>query len=377
MELRSMKSLEVVVGGQYGSEAKGHVTQRLTERALTRECPVHVVRVAGPNAGHTGYDKDGQPWALRQVPIGVVVPDDRIVLGIAAGSEIDPPVLLDELDRLRDAGVLGKKTVWVHASATVITERDKIEEKKLIDKIGSTGKGIGAARARRLMRKADTVGTSDKLCADLSDRNVQVFDSHTRVANIISGVDSTHTIIEGTQGYGLGLHGPHYPKCTSSDCRAGDFMAMAGVHAWEFDDVKVWVVARMYPIRVAGDSGPMKRETTWEELGLDEEKTTVTKKVRRVGAPDWELVRQAVAANGGSPTVRVALTMVDQMFPPLKNLNWGTFPEGEDPEFDEDRTKFDLAYEDAMMYVLGIESRVGAKIGMITTGPNKATFVGT
>ncbi len=359
-----MKTLEVVVGAQYGSEAKGHVVQRLAERSTSEGRPTQVVRVAGPNAGHTGYDKDGQPWALRQVPVAAVV-DNTVILGIAAGSEIDPPVLLDEFDRLRDAGLMGGKMLWVSGEATLIDDEHKAAEAdlNLISRIGSTGKGIGAARAERLRRNALRVKDNDWFLSELGKRGIPVADEDHNVANGMG--PNGHTIIEGTQGFGLGLRAGFYPQCTSSDCRAADFMSMAGVHAWEFEDVAVWAVARIFPIRVAGNSGPLRNETTWEELGLPEERTTVTKKVRRVGYPDWDLVRRAVAANGGAPTVRLALTMVDQIFPAVR-----------------DQRVEDIAYMapeiiggDLGAMVTDIERQTRAKVAMITTGPNTGSFL--
>ena len=129
-------------------------------------------------------------------------------------------------------------------------------------------------------------------------------------------LDERTVQIEGTQGYGLGLHHPNYPQVTSSDCRAIDFMAMAGVSPWDtaVEDLQVWLVFRPYPIRVAGNSGPMLGETTWEQLGLAQERTTVTQKVRRVGHWDPKLARDAVYANGGpSEHLYLALTMADQL----------------------------------------------------------------
>lgn len=357
-----MKTLEVVVGAQFGSEAKGHVVQRLAERSTSEGRPTQVVRVAGPNAGHTGHDASGTPWALRQVPVAAVV-DAPMILGVAAGSEIDPPVLFDEFDRLRDASLLNGKMLWVSGEATLITDEHKAEEMdlELVRKIGSTGKGIGAARAHRLKRDAQRVVDSEWFLNECAERGIPVADANHSVAN---GMGSNgHTIIEGTQGYGLGLHAGFYPQCTSSDCRAVDFMGMAGVHPWEFERTKVWAVARMFPIRVAGNSGPLKGETTWEELGLPEERTTVTKKVRRVGCPDWDLVRAAVAANGGAPTVRLALTMVDQMFPEMRDRAYDSI--------DVDASPVDGAYWD---YHLDIERQSRAMIGMITTGPNSGSF---
>jgi adenylosuccinate synthase len=356
-----MPKLEIVVGAQFGSEAKGHVVQRLTQRAQERGA-VAVVRVAGPNAGHTGHDADGTPWALRQVPVAAVTPGTAI-LGIAAGSEIDPPVLLDEFDRLRAAGLMKNKMLWVSEEATLINDDHKMAEgtgrDNLVHAVGSTGKGIGAARAERAMRKARRLKDDEGLLHELATRGISIADAKYNAATLVNTL-----IIEGTQGYGLGLHAGFYPQCTSSNCRAVDFMAMTGVHPWQFEETEVWAVARMYPIRVAGNSGPLNDETTWAELGLPEERTTVTKKVRRVGMPDWELVRRAVVANGGAPTVRLAVTMVDQMFPWLANKSMA-----------DTETFFDERYPEVIDYFQRIERVTYAKIGLVTTGPDQATFM--
>lgn len=355
------KSLQVVVGAQFGSEAKGHVTQRLTERAQDGGMP-QVIRVAGPNAGHTGYDATGRAWALRQVPVAAVT-EGPVVLGVGAGSEIDLPVLLDEIDLLKHAGLLANKLLYVHEEATMITDNHKYQESPeaadLIGKIGSTGKGIGAARAGRIMRRADRLKDDEPAMEALTERGVAIATSDS-TPEISVACDTV--IIEGTQGYGLGLRAGYYPQCTSSDCRAQDFIAMAGVSPWMYEEVEVWAVARMFPIRVAGNSGPLRNETTWEELGLPEERTTVTKKVRRVGHPDWDLVGRAVRANGGSPTVRLAITMVDQMFPGVANQTIGQMNA--------------IDWRDVKNYVASIRQQTGAEVGCITTGPNTASFIG-
>src|SRR3954453_8215512 len=97
-------SLAVIVGGQFGSEAKGSATAGLIER--NRHRPIVNVRMAGPNAGHPAYDRDGRAWPFRQIPVGAVAdihPAPLLVL--AAGSEIDPDVLLAELYQLQQAGI--------------------------------------------------------------------------------------------------------------------------------------------------------------------------------------------------------------------------------------------------------------------------------
>lgn len=384
-------TIDIVVGGLYGSEAKGHATQRLVEKRI-QYGDVCNIRVGGPNAGHTGYDSDGNPWAFRQVPVGVLVdvPEGRTLgLEIAAGSEIDLPVLLDEIDRCLEAGLFTKKRLFVHGEATMLEDRHKAIEaghvligangcygstgeieignaESLVSSIGSTGKGIGAARADRMLRGA-TLLREDRIAMDLlKERGVEIVYGD---SGDWRGRNTRRIVIEGTQGYALGLHAGFYPQCTTSDCRAVDFLSMAGVSPWDgryaiggpHDGLRVWVVARVFPIRVAGNSGHMSAETTWADLGLPEERTTVTQKVRRVGLPDWALVRDAVRANGGTPVVRLALSMVDQMFSEVRDVPW---------------SMADDRWRDASAFLANVESEVGAPISLVMSGPNTAAFRG-
>lgn len=353
--------IDVVVGGLYGSEAKGHVTQRLVERRLVETEPLWNIRIGGPNAGHTGHDTMGNPVAFRQVPVGVLVPGE-VNLEIGAGSEIDLPVLLDEIDLCRTRGYLEGKRLLVHGEATLITDRHKKAESDLVGAIGSTGKGIGAARADRLLRGAERLQDNQAASLALLDRGVEIpVTDHGDWRG-----DRANIIIEGVQGYALGLHAGYYPQCTTSDCRAVDFLSMAGISPWDVRytpwgslDLTVWVVARMFPIRVAGNSGPLRNETTWAELGLPIERTTVTQKVRRVGAPDWDLVKAAVTANGGPGNVALALSMVDQMFPEVRDLRW---------------VRSAATWAEAEQYIRTIENHVDVDVEMVLTGPNTGSF---
>lgn len=303
-----MGTLQVVVDGQYGSTGKGAVCAWLAHPDRTPD-GLSAVRVAGPNAGHSAVDAAGRKWPLRQIPVAAVInPSARLY--IAAGSEIDPEVLEAEIQQLEAAGYDIRNRLTVDAMATVIdTVHKRIEaDAALVERIGSTGKGIGAARADRIMRRAAVV--RDTHLADL----YHLGDTSTLLRQDL--LDGYTTQIEGTQGYGLGLHHPNYPQVTSSNCRAIDFVAMAGVSPWDpaVEDLEVWLVFRPYPIRVAGNSGPLKDETTWAGLGLPEERTTVTQKIRRVGHWDTDLARDAVYANGGpSEHLYLALTMADQL----------------------------------------------------------------
>jgi adenylosuccinate synthase len=302
--------LQVIAGGQFGSEAKGAVTARVAAEEVKNEQKVTVVRVGGPNAGHSAADPSGRIWALRQVPAGMVV--DPSVRGvIASGSEIDPEVLDHEVQMLGEAGIDVTGRLVISDAATVITPEHKEREAALVGAIGSTGKGIGAARADRIMRQAQTVkdiGVALRLGNGVLLDHAACLER--RLNKDVRSASAT-VILEGTQGYGLGLHTKFYPTVTSGNCRAIDICAQAGVIPWGAHGITVHVVVRPYPIRVAGPSGPLMGETQWEDLGLPVELTTVTKKPRRVGAYDADLVDEAIAAN--APFVRLAVSMVDQI----------------------------------------------------------------
>jgi adenylosuccinate synthase len=129
-------------------------------------------------------------------------------------------------------------------------------------------------------------------------------------------------VVEGTQGFGLSLlQGGFWPKATSRDTTAAAFLAEAGLSPLDVDDVTM--VIRCHPIRVAGDSGPLPGQTSWEhiasEAGITEdirELTTVTARIRRVGRFDPEIVRRAIQAN--QPT-RIVLNHLDYVDPRVRD----------------------------------------------------------
>lgn len=305
-----MGKLIVVVGGQYGSEAKGHVCAYLGER----EDYLLAIRVGGPNAGHTVVDTNGRHWPFRHIPVAAVRPARRATsLAIAAGSEVDYGVLHDELYDLEKEHI--EPFLTVDTEATLLEERHRAAEAGgLTGSHGSTQKGIGAARSDRLLRKASR--TIDNPALKTLGHHVH-FGDVSRIAH-----DHLHdggtVLIEGTQGYKLGMHAGDYPFCTSGNARAVDFMSQAGISPWDpaITELEIWVVFRTFPIRIAGNSGPMRGELQWGEgplTNIAPEFTTVTKKMRRVGEWDHKLAWDAIRANGSD--VHIALTFFDYVYP--------------------------------------------------------------
>ena len=126
--------------------------------------------------------------------------------------------------------------------------------------------------------------------------------------------DGKRIVVEGTQGFGLSLsESGYWPQVTSRCTTAAGALAEAGLSPMDVDDVTM--VIRSFPIRVAGDSGPLRNETSWKaiscERGLDRpirEFTSVTGLERRVAKFDADVVKEALRFNAPS---RVALNHLD------------------------------------------------------------------
>jgi adenylosuccinate synthase len=303
-----MKQSKVVavIGAQFGSEGKGVVVHHL---ATTQDFEFHV-RTGGPNAGHS-FVHEGKHITVQSVPVGAVDPNAHLVLG--AGAVINPRILEREILMLEEHGYPVRERLFIDANATVLTPEDEEAEGhtagELHQRIGSTGEGVGSARLKRIRRDASKMSIVQQ-DLDLFNRLGMVCDT----AGLLSTAESI--LLEGTQGSGLSMvHGP-WPFVTSHDTNAAQLCADAGVSPRRLEEVVL--VARTMPIRVAGNSGPLQGEVSWKDLSerlgrFVTERTTVTRKTRRIGEWDDELFRRAVMLNGPRPTV--ALTFLDYLNP--------------------------------------------------------------
>ena len=294
--------VSIVIGGQYGSEGKGKVAHYLAREMNAS----FIVRCGGPNSGHTVIDERGNARIFRQLPTAAILPD--VKLAICAGSYIDLDVLFREINETNlDTGRL-----IIDSNAVIITDELKAREKEcgIIARIGSTGSGTGAAVAARANRESIL-----PMAKDFS----QLSPFKARVSEILrNSLDlKQRIIIEGTQGFGLSpLHANRYPYTTSRDTTAAAFLAETGLSPLDVDDVVLTI--RAFPIRVAGNSGPLENEIDWETVTkegmhpfLIEEKTSVTKQVRRVARFDPEIVKMAINVN--RPT-RVFMNHLDYLY---------------------------------------------------------------
>jgi adenylosuccinate synthase len=365
--------IHCIVGGQYGSEAKGHVAAQVTQelrRDLRDRRDLHLVRVGGSNAGHSAVDAAGVTWALRQIPAAAVIDRDAW-LYIAQGSEIDCDVLFHEVETLDAAGFDVSSRLIIDRYATVVEPHHIAQEagSDINARTGSTQKGIGAARAARLMRQAQIAERYDRL----RDAHGTMFHSFNDTASMFAERhnEGAHIVVEGTQGYGLGLHTDNYPQTTSGNCRTVDLLAQIGYvplnHARN-RDVYTWLVFRTYPIRVAGNSGTMLNELSWDELGaasggyIQPERTTVTKKTRRVAEWDRDLARAAITANGGrGQHLRICLMFADYLDPNIAGI-------------DNHDTLCETISDQASDWITARELELGVTVTMLGTSPSTVVW---
>ena len=125
---------DVLVGGAYGSEGKGQIAAYLAPEYEV------LIRVGGPNAGHTVYEEP-EPFTFHQLPSGTQRNlESQLVLGPGAVISVDR--VLDEIAKCK----VSKERLAIDPQAMIIEITDRTTERALVDKIGSTGQGVGAVR---------------------------------------------------------------------------------------------------------------------------------------------------------------------------------------------------------------------------------------
>jgi adenylosuccinate synthase len=335
--------VDVIVGGELGSEGKGNVAYYLAP-----EYDV-LMRVGGPNAGHiVPLDP---PFTHRLLPSGTRS-NEKALLVIGAGAVLDVDVLLYEIAECQ----VEANRLFIDPQAMIIEAEDKSREQELKREIGSTGQGVGYATARRILGRGQL---PDGLPPVRLAGSVPVLRPFTRrrAADVLAEAFSSgrRVLLEGTQGTGLSLFHGDYPSVTSRDTTVAGCLAEAGVPPHRID--RVVLVARTYPIRVGGESGPMAQEISWERvaersrLKLEDlhqvEKGSVSGNPRRVSEFDWVLLRRAAELN--SPT-DIALTFADYLN--AENLK---------------ARRFDQLTRETIEFIEEIERVAGASVTLVST----------
>jgi adenylosuccinate synthase len=339
--------VDVLVGGEYGSEGKGHVASYIAP-----EYDV-LVRVGGPNAGHTVLDYPGT-YIFHHLPSGSKVSRADLIIG--PGAVVNVNGLLKEI---ADCAIAPER-LSIAPQVMIIEAEDRHEETQLVRDISSTGSGVGAATARRIMgRSKNLVSPKVRLARDIAELGPFIRDTQEILERAFA--QGKKVLLEGTQGAGLSLYHGKYPHVTSRDTTVGGTLAEAGISPRHVR--RIVMVCRTYPIRVGNapetgeSSGYMSQPITWSQVSersgipIEElttrERTSTTKRERRVGEFDWELIRRSAYLNG--PT-DIALTFTDY----INQIN-------------ADARRFEQLTDETIRFINEIERVTSATVSLIST----------
>jgi adenylosuccinate synthase len=311
----------VVVGMQWGDEAKGKVVDYVSQDAD------YVVRYnGGNNAGHTVV-LDDEIYKFHTLPVGAINPG--VISVIADGVVVDPAVLVTELDTLESRGHKVEK-LRISGNAHVIMPYHKLldrleEERKGERKLGTTGRGIGPCYADKVSRTGIRIAElidPDQFGARLSENialknrfltkvygaqrlvEAEIFAEYQSYAERLAPyVQDTTSILhkaakqgkkivfEGAHGTLLDIDHGTYPYVTSSHTVAGGACIGTGIGPTMIN--RVIGVAKSYTTRVGAGWFPTELEDATGDYIRERGKEygTTTGRPRRCGWFDAVAVR--------------------------------------------------------------------------------------
>ena len=343
----------VIIGTQWGDEGKGKIVDLLTQYAD------NIVRFqGGNNAGHT-LVVDGKQFIFHLIPSGILYEKKKCYIG--NGVVLDPGVLIDEMEELRESGLpVTPERLMLSANAHLIMPYHRVQDGcseaalKKGKKIGTTGRGIGPCYGDKILRCGIKLGDllddglfRDKLKENIDEKNYLFtkkfgadpvsFDEiyagaqkHLEIlapyiGNVSVELDKArksgqHILFEGAQGTQLDIDHGTYPFVTSSNTVAGNACIGSGFGPAHIDAVVG--ILKAYTTRVG--EGPFPSElfdATGDELQKKGgEFGATTGRKRRCGWLDTVVANDAVRLNG---VTGFAITKLD-VLSGQKTLKIGT-----------------------------------------------------
>jgi adenylosuccinate synthase len=414
----------VVLGAQWGDEGKGKIVDVLSERFTA------VARYAGGhNAGHTVII-GSQKFVLQLIPCGVLRPGCQGVIG--NGVVLDPIAFLKEVAKLRGLGVAVDERLSVSNRAQVILPYHRMIELAAESapgrkKIGTTSRGIGPAYSDKMARgglrivdllRPDLLKTHiEAACAEKNAivhalfgadplEPEKMYQEYAAAAELVRPFvtdtgrllnkilsEGGSVMFEGAQGTMLDIDHGTYPFVTSSSATAGGAATGTGVGPTAIGTVIS--VTKAYVTRVGEGPFPTEiHEAVGDHLrARGNEYGAVTGRPRRCGWLDIPLLRYSNQVNGAEWLVVTKLDVLDELeeipicvgyeiagkvtdeipadvygleqIKPVytKLKGWRSSTEG--------ITEFDKLPSAAREYLHFQERESGARIGMVSTGPDR------
>src|SRR6201985_2123930 len=333
----------VILGAQWGDEGKGKIVDVLSEKFSV------VARYAGGhNAGHTVIIK-GKEFVLALMSCGVLRPECKGVIG--NGVVLDPMAFLNEVKKLKDAGLPVDGQLFVSNRAQVILPYHRMIELAAENapgrtKIGTTSRGIGPAYEDKMHRSGLRV--VDLLNSALLRTHIEnachekntiahalfgtepldpktMYEEYSRAAEQVAPfVTDTAVLLnqaldhgekvmfEGAQGALLDIDHGTYPFVTSSSSTAGGAVTGTGVGPTRIGTVIG--VTKAYVTRVGEGPFPTEDFGAAGELlaRRGNEFGAVTGRPRRCGWLDLPLLRYSNMINTTEWLVVTKMDVMDE-----------------------------------------------------------------
>lgn len=399
-------SASIILGAQWGDEGKGKIVD-----ILSVEADLVVRYQGGANAGHTvihGKEK----YVLHLIPSGIISGKSLNIIG--NGCVVDPVLLLEEIDMLKNKGVnLSPEKLKISDNAHIVTPIHKWIDSLQNEYIGTTKRGIGPAYEQKIrrngirfdmIRNEEYAHLLEKQLTEIQilSKNIYNKDIPDYLENelekciksareLLPYVDDTAPIIyqyskenktilfEGAQGTLLDIDHGTYPFVTSSNTTIGGAYTGSGVY---LDFNRRIGVVKAYTTRVG--EGPFPTELfdqDGDKLRRNgNEFGATTGRPRRCGWLDLPLLKKAIRINGfneliltkisclsGFSNVKISMDNKDNI-PVYQEFNgWDEPIEG--------ITNWDDLPVNCQTYITFIEESLGVKFSIISTGPDRDNII--
>lgn len=420
--------LTILTGSQFGDEGKGKIVD-----VLAPEYDIVARFQGGDNAGHT-VKVGGEVFKLHTIPSGVLY-DVRLLIG--PGVVINPRVLLEEIARLEEGGVVvDNHKLGIDAKTSIIMPYhivlDELFEAHRSRKIGTTKRGIAYAYmdktsrdevqfadiidSGRLREKLDWMLPAKRAYLEFlgaTDDQIEraldtewLFETGERLRAYCTDVsrevntaiaEGRSVLAEGAQGTHLDLIHGTQKFVTSSSTIAGSACVSLGVGPKMVDEV-VGVV-KAYITRVG--EGPLPTEQHGEvgehlqQRGV--EYGTTTGRARRCGWFDVPLLKKSIALNGYTSLTLTKLDVLTGLSPVRICTSYELDGEVVDypPELTSELERCIPVYENvegwnddisgarrlddlpdaALAYVRTLEHMLGVPITMVSVGASREQMI--
>ena len=413
-----------VIGAQWGDEGKGKIVDWLSNKADV------VVRFqGGNNAGHTIVIKK-KKIALSLLPSGVLRKNKIAIIG--NGVVINPQALIDEIKKIKKSGIsISPKNLVIAENASIILNLhrkiDQLrEDQKGVNKIGTTGRGIGPAYEDKVGRRAIRISDlkndlflkkkikslldfhnivlkglgvkkikAEEILDEINKFKKELLRYAKRVPELLNEArkDRKRILFEGAQGVLLDIDHGTYPFVTSSNTISGSASVGTGISVKQIGFILG--IVKAYTTRVG--SGPFPSEQNnniGKKLGeIGNEFGTVTGRKRRCGWFDAVLTKYSINVSGIDGIALTKLDVLDK-FEEIKicigyklfNKKINYFPSSEYEQENlvpiyethlgwKESTKGAKNWSSlpalAIKYVRRVEELIGSQVSILSTSPQR------